>query len=294
MMHMETQQKLWQYDRKIFGNSVVRLKPNKNSLEDEKKNFIRVLCIFIEKLNLEILQFMGRPKSDIKIILKSLLIMSYHGYSYRRAKYDFEQMQKDDLIVSIPPRSTLNDYANQRSLIKLLEKLIQASSLFFRENENTLVMDSTWFGIRMYSGGYRKVYDKKSTSLEKCRKLHIAVAKNSKIITYAKATFGTVHDSPIFRKLVRKSVRNGFNITDVIADAGYSSKKNYAICKGLGIRNVFIDFRSNAGSKRGKSDIWRDQWRIFKEQPDIWHESYRFRVVIEGVFSAIKRKNINW
>ena len=291
---METQQKLWQYDRKLFGNSVVKLEPNKHSLEDEKGNFIRALCIFIDNLNLETLQFMGRPRANIKDILKSLLIISYHSFSYRRIKYDLEQMHKDGIITCLMPRSTLNDYSNKKEAIKLLEKLIMASSVFFSANENTIIVDSTWFGIRMYSGGYRKVYDKKSTSLEKCRKLHISIAKNSRIITCAKATFGTVHDSPIFRKLVRRTVRNGFNITDVIADAGYSSKKNYALCKELGIRNVFIDFRSNARTKRGKSDIWREQLKLFKEHHDIWHESYRFRVLIEAVWSAIKRKNLNW
>ena len=169
-----------------------------------------------------------------------------------------------------------------------------ASSIFFRANEDTLIIDSTWFGLRMYSGGYRKVYDKKSTTLEKCRKLHISIGKNSRIITCAKATFGTVHDSPIFRKLVRRTVRNGFDITDVIADAGYSGKNNFALCKELGIKNVFIDFKSNAVEKRAKSDIWREQLKLFKEHHDMWHESYRFRVLIESVNSAIKRKNINW
>ena len=58
--------------------------------------------------------------------------------------------------------------------------------------------------------------------------------------------------------------------------------------------NVFIDFKSNATLRRAKSDIWREKLRLYKEQKDIWNQSYRFRVLIEGVFSAIKRKNLNY
>ena len=203
---MEIQQKLWNYDKNVFGRQVIRLKPNKNSLGEEKKKFIEIMCWFVDSLNLEFLQVNGRPRVNIKEVIISLLVMSYHSSSYRRAESDLEDLKEKGVLNNIPKRSTLNDYANDINIFRLIEKLIQLSSKFFLDNEDTLIIDSTWFGLRMYSGGYRKVYDKKSTSLEKCRKLHIAVAKNSKIITCAKATFGTVHDSPIFRKLVRKSV----------------------------------------------------------------------------------------
>ncbi len=93
--------------------------------------------------------------------------MSYNGMSYRRTQSDLKWMFESELIKSIPPRSTLNDYSNDENTIKLIEKLIQVSALFFNDNEDTLIIDSTWFGQRMYSGGYRKVYDKKNAL---CRK----------------------------------------------------------------------------------------------------------------------------
>jgi hypothetical protein len=273
---------------------VIALQPNKLTLEHEKERFINNLCDFIEPLNFEQLQLMGRPKANFKDVLKALCLMSYNGMSYRRTQTDLKWMLENELINYVPPRSTLNDYANKENTKNLIEKLIQVSALFFQENEDTTILDSTWFGERMYSGGYRKVYDKVNAPLGKVRKLHIACLKNSKIIACAFATKGTRHDSPVFEELVNKLKLNGFQIKTLLADAGYSGKNNYALCKELGILNVFIDFKSNATSSRAKSDIWREKLKLYKEQKDVWNQTYRFRVIVEGIFSAIKKKHLNY
>ncbi|MCX6748971.1 MAG: transposase [Candidatus Pacearchaeota archaeon] len=290
---MEQQEKLFEEQMNNF-RPVIALQPNKLALEHEKECFINNLCDFIEPLNFEQLQVMGRPKANFKDIIKALCLMSYNGMSYRRTQSDLRWMLENELIKSIPPRSTLNDYSNDENTLKLVERLIQVSALFFNDNEDTLIIDSTWFGQRMYSGGFREVYDKEHAPLEKVRKMHIACLKNSKIIAFAKATSGTKHDSPFFEEIVSTVSKNGFHIKTILADAGYSGKNNYALCRDLGIMDVFIDFKSNATLRRAKSDIWREKLRLYKEQKEIWNQSYRFRVLIEGVFSAIKRKNLNY
>ncbi len=289
---MEHQQKL--FKRHEIIKPVIALQKNSLTLEREKERFIKNLCNFIEPLNFEQLQIMGRPKANFKDIIKSLLTMSYHGMSYRRAQSDLNKMFEEGLLKSIPPRSTLNDYSNKEEVIKIIEKLIQLSALFFVDNENTVILDSTWFGQRMYTGGFRKVHDKKSASLGKVRKLHVACLKNSKVIAYAKATKGTKHDSPFFEELVRAVVKNGFSIKTLLADKGYTSKESYVLCKELGIFNVFIDFRSNATGKRSKSDLWKEKLKLYKENKEVWNETYRFRVLVEGIFSAMKKKHLNY
>ncbi len=289
---MESQQEL--FKKESISKPVIALQKNSLTLEKEKEKFIQNLCNFIEPLNFEQLQIMGRPKANFKDIIKSLLVMSYHGMSYRRTQSDLKKMFEEELLKSIPPRSTLNDYSNKEEVKKIIEKLIQLSSLFFVDNEDCVILDSTWFGQRMYSGGFRKVYDKKNAPLQKVRKLHVACLKNSKIIAYAKATKGTKHDSPFFEELARSIVKNGFSIRTLIADSGYSSKNNYVICKELGIFDAYIDFKSHNRTRRAKSDLWREKLRLYREQKEVWNETYRFRVIIEGIFSAIKRKNLNY
>ena len=290
---MEHQERLFNSVRGSF-KPVIELNKNNHSLEQEKERFISNLCDFIEPLNFEQLQAIGRPRAAFKDIMKALLVMSFNGMSYRRSQSDFKRMYNDGLIKFIPPRSTLNDYANDENTLRLIERLIQVSALFFTDNEDTVILDSTWFGQRMYTGGYRKVYDKRSAPLYKVRKLHVACMKNSKIIAYAKASIGSKNDSPLLEEAVRVIVKNGFQIRTLLADAGYSGKKNYAICKELGIMNAFIDFRSNCTLRRAKSDLWREKLRLYKEQKEIWNQTYRFRVIVEGIFSVIKKKNLNY
>lgn len=290
---MEQQERLFEEQKNSF-KPVIALQSNKLALEHEKENFIKNLCNFIEPLNFEQLQVMGRPKANFKDIIKSFSIMSFNGMSYRRTQSDLKWMFEKELIKSIPPRSTLNDYSNDENTRLIIEKLIQLSSLFFNDNEDTTILDSTWFAKRMYGGGYKQVHDKRACSLDKVRKLHIACLKNSKVIAYAKASKGTEHDSPHFEEAIRTVCKNGFQIRTLLADAGYNSKNNYAICRELGIMDTFIDFKSNATLKRAKSDIWREKLRLYKEQKEVWNQTYRFRVIVEGVFSAIKRKNLNY
>ena len=207
---MEQQKTLFQ--REPFQKSVVRLQKNLLSLEHEKEKFIKNICNFVEPLNFEALQIMGRPRADFKDIVKALLIMSYNGMSYRRTQSDLKWMYERELIKSIPPRSTLNDYSNDVNTKKLIEKLISVSSLFFVDEEDTVILDSTWFAKRMYGGGYKQVHDKRSAPLNKVRKLHIACLKNSKVIAYAKASKGTEHDSPFFTEIVKGVSKLGFPI----------------------------------------------------------------------------------
>lgn len=288
---MEQQEKLFEGQQ---FKPVIALQRNTLTLEKEKENFITNLCEFVEPLNFEQLQIMGRPKSNFKDIIKALCIMSFNGMSYRRTQSDLKWMFEQELIRSIPARSTLNDYSNDENTKALIEKLIQVSALFFQENEDTIIFDSTWLATRMYHGGYKKVYDKKNVNFNETRKLHISCLKNSRVICCAKATGGERHDCPIFEELFKMPIKNGFQIKTVIADSGYMSKDNYTLCQELGVTSVFIDFRAKVTGKHSKSNLWRESVKLWKEQKDVWHETYRFRVLVEGIFSAIKRKNLNY
>jgi len=290
---MEQQKKIFE-EKQNESRTLISLQRNTLTLEKEKERFMVNLCDFVEPLNFEQIQTMGRPKENFKDIIKALCLMSFNGMSYRRTQSDLRWMFEKELIKTIPPRSTLNDYSNDENTKALIEKLIQVSALFFNENEDTAILDSTWFSKKMYHGGYKKVYDKKHAPLDVVRKIHVVCLKNSKVIAYAKATKGTEHDSPHFEEAVRTISKNGFQIKTLLADAGYNSKNNYALCRELGIMDVFIDFKSNSTLRRAKSDIWREKLRLYKEQKEIWNQSYRFRVIIEGVFSAMKRKNLNY
>ncbi len=268
--------------------------PNPNHLEQEKRKFFQFAMGFTELINIQNNQCSGRPRFDLQDIIKSLLVMSYNGMSYRRAQSDLIDMQEKGFIKKTPSRSVLSKYMLESELRKLIEKLIEISASFFLEDEDTLILDSTCMATKMYSGGHKKVYKKELAPMHKIRKLHIACLKESKIITSARATTGTINDSLMFKKLVYRTYKNGFNIKTVIADAGYLSKENYAYCQELGIDSVYIDFKKSVRYRRAKSKAWVKALKEYKENPQAWHQTYKFRVLVEGVFSAIKKKQLNY
>ena len=260
----------------------------KTSLEKEKINFLKSMCNFLDSLDLEQKQINGRPKTNQQEILKHLLVMSYNAMSYRRAISDLDILKEQGFIEKLISRSTLNEYANSEETILLLERLIQISATFFRDNEDTLVVDSTWFGEKMYVGGYKEVHGNKR-GLTNTRKIHVGILKNSKAICYAKATNGTMHDCPAFKDILLGTSKL-FNLRFCLGDKAYCSKENYILCNDLEIK-AFLDFKKNYRAARGKSALWKDQINIWQNKPEIWHESYKYRVVIEAVFSAIKKKH---
>lgn len=288
------QDRLGGFDKPKIGIQIPIQRSNTYHLENEKQKFVDFGINLIDSLNLDEEQIMGRPRCSYHDILKSLLIMAFYGMSYRRAKSDIVSLYENHLINTIPKKSTLNKYMNLKETKKIVEDLIQQTALFFREDEDTLIVDSTWISKKMYTGGHRVVHDKTSVAVAKCRKIHLAILKNSHIIAVCKTSDGFVHDHPLFNDLVVTTVKNGFNIVTLLADKGYCSKNNYFLCENLNIKHVFIDFKSNSTLKRAKSFAWRRQLKLFKEHPEIWKEEYRYRVIIEDVISSIKRKRLNY
>ena len=168
----------------------------RSTLEAEKSNFLIAMCNFLDTLEFD--------NNKMPNILKHLLIMSYNSTSYRRALSDIDILFDKGFLSKKMSRSTLNRYSNMPNMITILERLIQVSAMFYKE-ESTLIVDSTWFGEKMYVGGCKTVHNNKQ-GLYNTRKIHVGILKDSKIICYAKATKGTSHDSPVFKDIIKQSI----------------------------------------------------------------------------------------
>lgn len=275
----------------------MELTPIKQSLEQEKNNFFAVMNEFIDGFNYEQKQFYGRPRIKINDILKCLLSMSYNGGSYRRTQSDIQNMYHNGFISSTPKRSTLCKYMLDPKIKEILERLIVLSARSFIDVEDTVLVDSTWYGNFLPMSGRHKRNVNTMRSyfpLDKTHKLHVMCFLQSQVIICAKPTIGTVHDSKPFKEMLSETLDNGFKVKRLLADKGYSGKDNMALCEELGIEEVFIDFKKNASLKNPKSFLWKKQLKLYKEHPEIWHEAYRFRVKIEALFSLMKRKGKNY
>src|SRR3989344_3907400 len=145
------QDRLEGFDNPKLAIQIPLQKSNTYYLEAEKQKFIDFGINLIDSLNLDEEQFMGRPRCPYHDILKSLLIMAFHGMSYRRAKSYIVSLYENNLIDTVPKKSTLHKYMNLKKTKSIVEYLVQQTALFFRENEDTLIVDSTWISKSMYT-----------------------------------------------------------------------------------------------------------------------------------------------
>lgn len=273
-----------------------RIKKKSNHLEVEKADFLDVLCQFVDGIDFWEENQTGRPRINTRDILKALLVMSYHSWSYRRSNSDIEKMKEESVISYVPKRATLNKYMRDPEFKQILERLVELSALSFVELEQTIIIDSTWFCnmIRLSSAvRYKANRNVNIPPLEKTRKLHIVIGLKSKIIISARTSFGTVHDINFFKELLENTIKLGIRVKTLLADAAYNSKDNYILCENYGIE-AFLDFKKNASLGRDRSSLRRKQLILYKSHPELWHQSYNYRPIVEGVFSVMKRKGKNY
>ncbi len=265
-------------------------------LETEKQRLLSIMNYFLEEIDLQEEQFQGRPRTPMKDILKCLIVMNYHGWSLRRAHSDIVQLYQLGFISCIPKRATLGKYLLEERTQEILEKLIVLSALPLADLNETLITDSTWYQkfINTCIAHKNKVRKIDLASHYKTRKLHVGMFKETKIICWAKGSGGHEHDSIFFEKMLTETIANGFRVKTLIADKGYVSKNSYALCQEYGIKECFIQMKDFYTGKRPGSQLWRDQLKKFKEKPEEWNEVYRYRSLIESLFSSWKRKHRNF
>ncbi|MEK6914982.1 MAG: transposase [Nanoarchaeota archaeon] len=261
------------------------------ALELEKYNYSSTLANFFDKFSDE------QIRPHYKNALKCLLLMAYPSNSYRKGYSEMLFAQRQGIISHPIKRSAVCKYMNSIETYKLLGLLIQESARQFIRSNQTLILDSTWMGLKMYVGGFtNKPASKRHSgipSLRKTRKLHIGIIRDSKVIAYARTSQGTEHDAKFFEEIVTAVKFNGFDLNTVLADAGYLSKRHYELTEELGIQNAFINFRSNS-KFGGGSKAWNTAFNLYKKNHERFRDAYRYRWGVEGVISTIKRRSMNW
>ncbi len=120
-------------------------------------------------------------------------------------------------------------------------------------------------------------------------KMHIAVDKETKEIVAMKVTKEHVHDGRKLIPLVKQVMQNG-NVSRVIADGAYDSRKNFRFLADNDIKPV-IKVRKNA-SLHARGCMPR-KLSVIEQKGDLdgWKhkQGYGYRWIAESAFSAFKR-----
>ncbi|MEM4308971.1 MAG: transposase, partial [Thermoplasmata archaeon] len=91
----------------------------------------------------------------------------------------------------------------------------------------------------------------------------------------------------MLQKLKGSMKKYGFQIKNAIGDAGYAARYLIRAIRNLGAR-AFIKVKSNHSAKKKGERDWPLLVEFQRQNPKEFQKVYCERVVIEGIFSAIK------
>lgn len=271
-----------------MGKPITRLNPQVESAVQ------RILLVHATQLLMSIAMFFPRKEHNkrgqrpydyrivfVLCILRILLLKTY-------ASYEIE-MRTDSRICNLlglqilPGKSTIQRAMKQLKMKNILEFNRILLSEFMQQKINLLIDSSgiriigrsIWFSIRV----------KKPISRRECDKVHLAVYSEVLFVMNWRISEGKKNDSPFFRLLIAPFKILGL----VLADKGYSSRKNHQITadkKGA----LFVPFKENATGKSKGSPAWKIAFWIWKNFRTFYDGIYHQRSKIEAVFSALKKR----
>jgi len=252
----------------------------------EKLLFLDILgelCSFVpvEK------QIMGRPRAPLSGMVYSCVLKVYEQLSSRRVNSDLEIARKMGYLERTPHFNTVLKYFNDPRLVPILTNLIQLSALPLKNLEHTFAVDASGLSTAFFSrwldyrlNGDRRFHD--------WLKVHLICGVKTNIVTHVVITDGKTSDHPQFHELVKETAKF-FDVKEICADKGYSSRKNLQTVWDLG-GIPYIPFRSNARLRQKGVEAWRKMFLMFQFRREEFMRRYHQRSNAESTFSMLKRK----
>jgi transposase len=256
----------------------------------EKQLFLDILSELCSYIPMQEQQGAGRPSAPLDEMVFSCVAKVYEKLSSRRNSTDLKFACDKGYIGHNPHFNTVLKYFGDERLTPLLTSLIQLSALPLKDIEDTFAVDasglssafySRWFDVRF--NGDKRYHD--------WLKVHLICGTKSNIVTHIVITGGTSHDSPQFPVLVKETAKH-FEIKEISADKGYSSRENVQLVCDIGAV-PFIPYKTSASGRSGGSCAWRRMYLRFQLHREEFMEHYHRRSNVESTFSMLKRKFSN-
>lgn len=228
----------------------------------------------------------GRPPMDRGEMIFSMCLKIYLDFSSRRTASDIRLAQQLGYLEHTPHFNTILKYINKPEMKEILKALIDLSSMPLKHVESGFAIDASGFSTSMFSRWFSLKQKKEDRRLFK--KAHITCGIKTNIIANIEVTDGYTHDSTMFRSLVENTFKR-FEMKEVYADKGYSSRENLGIVDKCGAI-PFIPFKKNATKKTKGVLIWSTMYNYFKYNKPEFMKHYHKRSNVESIFSMIKRK----
>ena len=256
----------------------------------EKQLFLGILSELCSYIPTQKEQRAGRPSTPLNEMVFSCVAKVYEKLSSRRNSSDLKFACDRGYISHSPHFNTVLKYFGDPRLTPLLTSLIQLSALPLKDIEDTFAVDASGLSSAFYSRWFDVRFNGE-TRYNDWIKVHLICGTKSNIVTHIVITDGRSHDSPHFPVLVKETAKH-FEIKEISADKGYSSRENVQLVCDIGAV-PFIPYKSSASGKSRGSSAWRKMYLQFQLHREEFMEHYHRRSNAESTFSMLKRKFSN-
>jgi|SRR3989339_745879 len=253
----------------------------------EKIMFLRLLDDLCNMIDEDKFTFNGRRPKSFSHMVFCMCLKVYLGTSSRRLISDIELCQRRKYLNSVPHFNSVLNYFNNPRVKYFLKNLIELSAMPLAQLETKFAVDSTGFSERKYLDRWSRIRQEFSKHRQ-YRKAHCIYGVQSNIISTCIITEGTKNDSPYFKELLQRTADN-FDVKEVSADLGYSSRENMEFADQLGI-SPFIPFKKNATGNAKGSRAWHKMFKYFKYNNEEFMKNYHLRSNAESGFFMIKQR----
>ena len=178
------------------------------------------------------------------------------------------------------------NYLENPKIGLILRDLITFSSSRSGRSEEDFALDATGFGssrfVRWYDHLYRKGgHDEEHTWV----KTHITSGVKTNVVTACEIHGRNDAETLYLSSLLATTARH-FDISQVFADKGYLSVKNYEAIASYGATG-YIPFKKNSTGSR-PSLVWKNAFHYYQIHREEFYQYYHMRSNVESTISMIK------
>ena len=250
--------------------------------KDQFLDLLRDLCGGVTELEAP---KTGRPRLPIQDAIFAACFKVYSTISGRRFMSDLRAAHERGYISKVPHFNSIFNYLENPALTPILREMITESSLPLKAIETDFAADSSGFTtsrfIRWFDHKYGAVRQQ-----HEWVKVHLMCSVQTNIVTAVEIRDKDASDTKLLPALVDATAQN-FQLSEVSADKGYGSVKNYKAIQRHGAV-PYIAFKSiHTGRAAG---LWQRMYHLFMFNREEFLRHYHKRSNVETTFHMIKAK----
>lgn len=251
----------------------------------EKAEFQALLADLCRNLPTPPQQGRGQRRLPMSDAVFAVVFKIYSTFSARRFASDLCDAQAKGYIAKVPHFNSVLNYLEDESLFPILCDLIEKSAMPLRSVESQFAVDSTGFAFSRFDRWYDVKYNR-FTQVQRWVKAHLCCGTKTNVVTAVEIHEQNTNDAPILPPLVESTAQR-FDVKEVSADKGYSSRDNHDAIAAVGA-TPYVMFKANATGNVG--GLFGKMFHYFNFQRDTFLDHYHRRSNIESTVMMVKSK----